>query len=141
MPAGRPSKLTPEIQALIVRYLSTGCYLETAAGAAGINKATLHRWLNRGETAKSGRYRQFCDAVTRALDHAEVRAVGHVAAASPGDWRAAAWFLEHGRQQRWYRKQEVKVDASKDLADSTGALLSGIYGIEDHAADDESDPG
>jgi len=141
MPAGRPSKLTPEVQTEIVRSLKAGSYLDVAAEFAGIDETTLYRWLKRGEKAKSGRYFEFRQAVTRAKAAAEVRAVGHIAMAAAEDWRAAAWFLEHGRQRRWYRKQEVKVDDSKDLADSTGALLSGIYGIEDHAADDESDPG
>ena len=53
-PGGRPTKLTPEVQTTIVNALAAGVYLETAASAAGINRATLNRWLKEGNRHQNG---------------------------------------------------------------------------------------
>jgi len=135
MPGGRPTKLTPEVHAQIVRYLATGCYLETAAGAAGIDRMTLHRWLRRGEKATKGIYHDFCDAVTQARDGSEIRAVGQVARAASEDWRAAAWFLEHGRQDRWKRSTKIEVTVEQDKTETIEAILNGVYGVDDEPED------
>src|SRR5215469_8404400 len=64
---GRPTKLTPEVQATIIAYIRQGNYVETSAAAAGVHKDTFYRWLKAGGRAKSGIYKQFSDAVNRAV--------------------------------------------------------------------------
>lgn len=77
--AGRPvgtTKLTPEIQAVIVDAIRCGNYIETAAALAGIHKDTIYEWLRKGATAPEGdRYRDFTDAVYEALAQSEAEAV------------------------------------------------------------------
>jgi DNA invertase Pin-like site-specific DNA recombinase len=71
----RRTKLTPERQQRIVTLLAAGNPVETAAEAAGVAKATVYRWLERGEREKSGAHCDFRDAVTRARAEAEARNV------------------------------------------------------------------
>lgn len=106
---GRPSKLTPEIQEKIVQAIRAGNYIETAAAYAGIDKTTLYDWLKRGARAKTGKYREFSNAVEKALAEAEVRDVAIIAKAAEKHWQAAAWRLERKHWQRWGRKERHEV--------------------------------
>lgn len=113
---GRRSKLTPAVQERIVVALKAGNYLETAAAFAGIDRSTLYRWLAKGREARSGQFRDFCDAVTAAIAQAEVQAVARISAAAQTDWRAAAWLLERGpAHQRWRASLQLKLG---DLSDA-----------------------
>jgi len=112
---GRPTKLTPEIQAQIANYLKAGCYVETAAAAAGIDKATLLRWLKNGARS-CGAQRKFRDAVTKALADAELTDLLLITrAAKKGAWQAAAWKRERSNPARWGRRQQ----AVSDVLDAT----------------------
>jgi transposase len=86
--AGRPTKLTPEVQARIITYLRGGSYIETAAAACGIHKDTLYEWLKIATKVrelgithfKKGEQRnhaqaclEFSDSVEKALAEAEIR--------------------------------------------------------------------
>lgn len=46
---GRPTKLTPAIQAQIVDAIANGHYDVTAAAMAGIGRSTFYQWIARGE--------------------------------------------------------------------------------------------
>jgi hypothetical protein len=48
---GRPSRLTPEVQARIVDAVRVGNYLKVAAQAAGVGQSTLSLWLATGRNA------------------------------------------------------------------------------------------
>ena len=100
----RPSKLTPEITKRLVKAIEEGNYYEAAAAYAGINYATLRRWLKRGEAAKSGKYREFCEAIKKAEAIAEARVVALWQSEIPGNWKAAATFLERRYPDRWGRR-------------------------------------
>src|SRR5215210_6675182 len=98
--AGRPSKLTPQVQETIVATIQAGAYDHVAAGAAGIHRATFYRWMRDGDPEGSDPekqpFRDFCAAVEQAQDRAEVLYLGTIArAAKNGDVRAATWFLSH----------------------------------------------
>lgn len=112
-PAGRPTKLTPELQAKICDALRTGNYLETAAAFAGIDKTTLFDWLRRGARSTSGIYHDFSRAVEKALADSEARDVALVSkAAAEGIWQAAAWRLERKFPERWGRRDHHRVEAA-----------------------------
>ncbi len=92
---GRPSKLTPEIQEKIVQALSIGNYRKDAAEYAGLDAATLHRWMLRGSREKDSAYADFRTAVLEAESRAKITAIGCITKAMRnGDWRAAAYWLE-----------------------------------------------
>ena len=119
---GRPTKLTPEVQDKIVSAVRAGSYLETAAAYAGIDKATLHRWLKRGARAvlvlppdpAEAAFVDFCDSLTRALAQSEVAEVTAITKASKIDWRAAAFLLERRAPKRWGRRSEIEVHERAD---------------------------
>lgn len=115
--SGRPTKLTPDVHKRIVDAVATGNYYEAACGYAGVSYQTLRNWIQRGEAAKSGRYFEFLEALTRAEAQCEVRMVAQWQAAMPEDWRAIRDFLERRHNGRWGRKdtRELTGDVSAPL--------------------------
>ncbi len=92
---GRPSKLTAEVERQLVGALALGSTRADAAQFAGIDKATLRRWLARGAHEPDGPYHQLREAVLSAEGRAKIGAIGCITKAiRDGNWRAAAWFLE-----------------------------------------------
>jgi transposase len=111
-PSGRPTKLTPELQAKLCDAIRAGNYMETAAAFAGIRKATLQNWLRRGARQTQGIYHAFSEAVEKALADSEARDVALIAkAAADGQWQAAAWRLERKFPDRWGRRDRHQVEA------------------------------
>ncbi len=68
---------------------------------AGIGRTTYYRWIHRGQEASDGIYREFYEAVRRAMARAEVRAVMILRQAMAKDWRAAMCWLERRYPNRW----------------------------------------
>jgi transposase len=101
----RPSKLTPQVQQRLVEAIRAGNYYEAACGFAGIHYSTFRNWMIRGEKAKSGKYKQFFEAIIRAEQEAEVRMVAQWQKHMPEDYRAIRDFLERRHPERWGRKR------------------------------------
>ena len=131
--AGRPTKLTPQVQARIVQAIVGGNDITVAAAYAGIGKTTFYEWLERGRKeaarlAASSRakpkdsetpFAEFADAIQKAQADAETRNVALIAkAAQEGTWTAAAWWLERKYPERWGRKDRHEV-TGKDGNDIT----------------------
>ena len=109
-PPGRPSLLSRDVRDRLLAAIRTGATRRAAAASAGIGLATFHRWLERGQHARSGEYRDFRDAVRQADAHAEYVLLRRIARASRTDWRAAAWILE----RRFPHKYGADRDARRD---------------------------
>ena len=60
---GRPSKLTDETLEIVCDALRNCLTIEDAARLAGITVPTIYNWLEKGETAKSGKYRDFFNSI------------------------------------------------------------------------------
>ena len=103
----RPTKLTPESQETIVDGINAGLTFRLTCARAGVNPATFYRWLEKGETAKSGRYREFCDTVSRAKADSALRLVSQITLQAPTDWRAAAFMLERRFPDDYGKRTEV----------------------------------
>ncbi len=135
---GRPSKLTPEVQARILQAIEAGNYLEVAAQYAGIDSSTLHRWMRKAENPEGDeRYRQFRTAVESARAAAEVRNLQVIQnAATDGTWQAAAWYLERTAWQRWGRRTMVTGDAGEAIKVEVDhrQTLRQVLGLDDDAA-------
>jgi hypothetical protein len=104
---GRPTKLTPELQAEIIGYIRACSYIETAVLAAGVRKATFYNWLKWGEEGKQP-YADFLDAAKEAQAKARVFASGKVLAGGRG-WQGPATWLERTDPERWRRREHVEV--------------------------------
>ena len=105
--AARPTKLTPDVQELIVVGINAGLTFRLPCGLAGVNPATFYRWLEKGETAKSGAFREFCDTVSRAKADSALRLVSQITLQAPTDWRAAAFLLERRFPDDYGKRSEV----------------------------------
>lgn len=126
--SGRPTKLTKELQAEIVKYLKVGNYVEVAASIVGIHKDSLYEWLKRGAREKARRkkgekpnyaeskYVSFSDAVKSAQGKAEAINLGFIhAAARKGQWQAAAWHLERMFPAKWGRRDNLKLEIKGEI--------------------------
>src|SRR5262249_8819191 len=98
-PAGRPTKLTPELQTVFLEALRRTWYVETAAELAGVARQTVNHWLRRGRAKPRGKFGRFSSAVKAVLAEEEARHREAVAAADA--WQAHAWLLERRHPQRW----------------------------------------
>ena len=104
---GRPSKLTESSMEKLTDALRSGSYRIDACRAAGIHYNTLLAWEKKGESQTSGEYVEFLEALRRAEAEAVVSSVEVITtAAQGGDWRAAAWFLEHKYPNNWSRLEK-----------------------------------
>lgn len=112
---GRPTKLTPALQARIVKLVREGNYPETAAASLGVNRATYYRWMERGEKCAKGDeiFRDFRDALTRAKAAAETKALARVSKGFADKARGperAQWYLERVAPDRFGRRDKVVVE-------------------------------
>jgi len=128
---GRPTKLTAEVQRLVMEALQAGNYMEASAAFAGVSKSVLYDWLKAGRAAKTHRKQtraaDFLDAVEKTMAIAEVRGVELVTRAGEGtpavlnpqgqvvtpgippQWQAMAWRLERKYPDRWGRRQRLDI--------------------------------
>ena len=109
------TKLTDEVHSTIVSAIEEGNYAKVAAESAGIDESTFYRWMREGETAQSGKMRQFYQSVTRAQGESETTLLSRVSKASKEDWRAATWLLERRFSSRWANTQKIEVAVEKEM--------------------------
>jgi hypothetical protein len=108
---GRPSKLTESRMEKLIESLRSGNYRIDSRRAAGIHYNTLLAWEKKGESQTSGEYVEFLEALRRAEADAVVSNVDVITkAAQGGDWRAAAWFLEHKYPNNWARLDKRAIE-------------------------------
>jgi len=111
---GRPTKLTPELQEKICKYIAAGNYLVTACSAVGIDTNTFNLWLNNAlkeENNGGGMYFDFMIAVKRAEAAAEAELASMIreTALQKKDWLPAITFLERRHRERWGRPAPIGI--------------------------------
>jgi len=110
---GRKPKLNKDLIKRLQDALEAGNYIETACDYAGINRATLYRWLAEAELVGSKPLlRELSDAVSKARASAEVRNVYRIQQAAETSWQAAAWWLERSHSKKWGRQQKVELSGA-----------------------------
>lgn len=107
---GRQTKLTPAVQQRICDAIRAGNYLEAAAAYGGVEKSTIYKWLQRGESASAGIFFDFFHAVQAAQAEAEVRIVAQWQQQIPDNWQAARDFLARRFPDRWGPKDRREVE-------------------------------
>lgn len=110
----RPTKLTQEVRAALIKALRAGMTRTEAAACAGVSYDSLKRWHDANP--------DFADALRRADAEAVMEAVEAIQHASWRQWRAAAWWLERRYPQEW-GKQRLTAD---DIGTATRAHGSGL---------------
>ena len=141
MKPGRSPKLVPERMAKLVDYIKWGVTDKVACIAVGIEPTTLYRWLQEGSQSTSGIKRELNDAVTRARAEAEAAAMGVIRKAMPTDWKAAAWYLEHGASRHNWHKVEKLEHSGPDGGPIRLSKEKIVFTLKfDHPHDDELEP-
>ena len=108
--AGRKPKLTKELIELLGTALQNGNYIETACDFAGINRATLYRWLQESEqNGAKPLLRELSDTVRASRAQAEMRNVLRIQKAAEDSWQAAAWWLERSQPKKWSKQTNVEL--------------------------------
>jgi transposase len=87
--AGRPTKLTPELQAELCRLLEEGQHIQTACALVGLPISTFNDWVARGEgkhpkLKATKEFSEFSDAIKRARASAETVFVDRIKKAGEG---------------------------------------------------------
>ena len=112
---GRPTKLTPQLQADFIKALRRSLYIETAAAMVDVPRMTIYRWIKRGSRCKSGIYYEFCYAVKKAIAEKEADDVDLIGKAAKKIWQAAAWRLERRHPERWGGFKQELADMQKRM--------------------------
>lgn len=151
-PTGRPSLLTPEVQAKIVRgIVDQGLYAEIAAVNAGVGRSTYMAWRRRGTVEPDSVYGEFARAIDEALSQSEANdteahlKIAHdksdtkvtcpecgeqFRASIPNQVQLAAlqWRMQRKYGARWGEKQTVVIEqqaqaAVEELLDAVKPLM------------------
>jgi transposase-like protein len=136
--AGAPTKLTPEVQAEIVRNLAGGCYIETACAVAGIGTSTYYRWMQWAEEGLEP-YAGFRDAVREAEHKAELRALAIIMREGEKDPKHLEWWLERKFNDRWGRKDSIKQEVTGTGGAPMQVIIRGFTDAETDTDDGNSD--
>ena len=111
--AGRPSKISAEVQKDICDALKVGNYRMVACEYAGIAHSTFKDWMARARGTskrKNGgdQYVAFAAAVKKAEAQAHVRNVTIVQNAGKKYWHASAWWLERKYPKMWGKQERIE---------------------------------
>lgn len=109
----RPTKLTEETQTKIITAIKLGMRFEDAASVAGIALSTFYDWKARGEKAKSGKFKQFSEALKKAEAEGEQMLLARIQKAGREQWQANAWILERRHRAKWGRNVDVTSGGEK----------------------------
>ena len=107
--AGRRSKLTPELLQQIAAYARAGAFAWKAAQAVGIGTSTYYRWMEQGEKASSGLYRDFYETVTQAHAQARIAAEMEVRRTDPFKWLRYGPGRDRPGEPGWTDAKEIAV--------------------------------
>ena len=121
---GRPSKLTPQVVAMILAAIKCGAPNKVACAAAGIHQDTLYGWLEKARERPASEYAEFTEQLTRARDEGRVSRLATIQKASKSDWKAAAWLLERDLPDEFSLRYKIEHSVSGEvtLADALRAL-------------------
>ena len=101
---GRPSRLTPDVQELLVQAMRAGAAKTSAAKFAGISHQTILNWQDRANQGEP-EYVALFDELEKAEGAFVIRALAQIAdAARKGQWTAAAWTLERRYPEEYGRR-------------------------------------
>ena len=118
-------KFSEEVCSIILDARASGMTKKECAGIAGISDRTLDYWLERGENAKSGRYRDFYFAYLKA--NLEFRKYHRDKIAKHKDWHASKYLLQVNESGKYNQTQKVESKVEAEVKSEVSVnLLSKI---------------
>jgi transposase-like protein len=112
---GRPSKLTPQVESIVLNGIRCGASYKGACVAAGIHPTTLSAWKRKAKEQPHSEYGAFIRKLRKADQEGIVACVAHIQKAAQKDWRAAAWLLERRDPKRFSMKYRVEHGGKTEL--------------------------
>jgi len=112
-------KLTDQLCDDICNDIKAGVPIKHAAIAHGITRTTFYDWYNKGEQAKSGKFKKFYDKVEEAKSVAVTLRARRIYKAGETSWQADAWWLERVDPDNFGKKDfhdvRMEADVKTDL--------------------------
>ena len=109
------TKFNEETCNCLVDNYSKGLTITDCANIAGIDRRTVHRWIEKGEKARSGKYKQFYLEMQKAKSKFKEHHLRKIAEAK--DWRASQYLLQVTDSETYVvtEKKQVNADVKTDL--------------------------
>lgn len=142
---GRPPKLSKKLIQEMSNLLRMGAYVESAALAIGMDKATFYSHLKKGnKDIDAGSYSTLSAILVRevhkATEVAVMRDLKRIDDAASEDWRAAAWKMERRHAAQWGNKSALKLEKDKPGFSDSESLHSQVAQlINDHEPQEGDD--
>lgn len=113
-PAGRPSELTPEIEAKIIKGISLGMHRDEVAGFAGRHRSTIYYWMKKAQDdadagTASPEQLAFLDGIKAAEASGVLARLERINSGDPG-WQGSAWIQERRYSKQWAAVQKIAGD-------------------------------
>tara|TARA_R100000315_G_scaffold32424_1_gene13136 strand:- start:28 stop:537 length:510 start_codon:yes stop_codon:yes gene_type:complete len=118
--AGRPSKRTPEVEALIAKALSLGLSFEVAADLAGIHRDTLLDWRRKDE--------DFSAAIKQSTAQGKMAVAGRLMTLIHGGNVAATIFWLKTRTEEFRELRQDRVADAETVAQELEAAAKAMRG-------------
>lgn len=106
------AKFNEEVCKCIVDNYSEGLSITDCADIAGVARETIHRWMKKGETARSGKYKQFYQDMLQARVKFKKYHIQKVAESK--DWRASQYLLQV-TDQNFIVTEKKQVEANANI--------------------------
>jgi hypothetical protein len=111
------TRLTPELQEKILNLIKQGNYVKTACLACGIHESTFYKWVQRGESAKSGKFFEFVESLNEAKAIADIYFVQNIRKAGenykvPGNWKAMQYLLQARNPEDWVVPDKIEMETN-----------------------------
>lgn len=113
----QPKKLTPKVLGLIYRKIARGLTTTDACRFAGVSRRALDYYQQSHPEVKTEVNKARAKRIDRHLSTIEKAAT--TTRSKPGDWRAAAWFLERTEPDKYGKRAPDQVTPQ--------AFMSGLY--------------
>ena len=125
-------KLTDQLCDEICNDIKAGVPIDHAAISHGITRQTFYNWYNKGETAKSGKFKVFHDKVEEAKSVAITLRARRIYKAGETSWQADAWWLERVAPNEFGRKDHHSVDMNAEVkSENLIKLQKGLERLDD----------
>ena len=109
------AKFNEETCKCIVENYSEGLTITDCADIAGVARETVQRWMKKGETARSGKYRQFYLDMLKA--RAKFKKHHHMKIANSNSWMASQYLLQVTDSETYVvaEKQQIEAETKTTL--------------------------
>lgn len=107
------SKFNEEITKEIIKLYNNGIPLKHCASAVGIDRRTLHRWIDKGKNAKTGKYREFYIEIQKA--RAKFIAYHQKKINDSKDWRSSQYLLQVTDPEHYVLQDKLKVESESKV--------------------------